>query len=293
MARRLADQRGSLVASEHRFRELFSASPTPLIRLDRDLRIREANPATEPFLHGRTVRAVGRTLAGFLDHPDSGQLETSLQRLGSGDEAVLEAHGGSMPMRLPRSQLRVAGASDDQAPGYLVAIHDLTERLRRMGEHWRRTFDAMVDGVALVDDDGRITLANRALQPHGSGGRPGPRNEVAGGRAETVAGRPRGTVARLHLEPAGEGLGHAILVVRDVTENVDAEERLRRPEDAGGRNSCQWGGARLQQPVGRDPASRQVVATAARGRCRCRLGDSRSRRGGQRGGARTAVFRAA
>ena len=40
MARRLAEQRGSLVASEQRFRELFSASPTPLIRLDSE----RANP---------------------------------------------------------------------------------------------------------------------------------------------------------------------------------------------------------------------------------------------------------
>ena len=229
MARRLADQRGSLVASEHRFRELFSASPTPLIRLDRDLRIREANPATEPFLHGRTVRAVGRTLAGFLDHPDSGHLETSLQRLGSGDEAVLEAHWRIDADAVAEVELRVAGASDDSGPGYLVAIHDLTDRLRRMGEHWRRTFDAMVDGVALVDDEGRITLANRALEPH----------EAAVERDLETRLRQL-ALNQWRFDHVGrlldctlsrpEGLGHAILVVRDVTENVDAEQRLRAAE---------------------------------------------------------------
>jgi len=60
MARRLAEQRASLVASEHRFRELFSASPTPLILLDRDLRIRDANPAAASFLGGRTLRLPAR-----------------------------------------------------------------------------------------------------------------------------------------------------------------------------------------------------------------------------------------
>jgi len=229
MARRLADQRGSLVASEHRFRELFSASPTPLILLDRDLRIREANPATEPFLHGRTVRAVGRTLAGFLDRSDPGELESSLQSLGSGDEAVIEAHWRIDADTVAEVELRVAGASDDQGPGYLVAIHDLTERLRRMGEHWRRTFDAMVDGVALVDDGGRITLANRALQPHEA--------EVS----RDLESRLRQDAPKhWRVDHVGrlldctlsrpEGLGHAILVVRDVTENVDSEQRLRAAE---------------------------------------------------------------
>ena len=229
MARRLADQRASLVASEHRFRELFSASPTPLIQLDRDLQIRDANPATEPFLHGRTVRAVGRTLAAFLDRPESGQLETSLQRLASGDEAVIEAHWRIDADTVAEVELRVAGASDDQGPGYLVAIHDLTERLRRMGEHWRRTFDAMVDGVALVDDDGRITLANRALQPH----------EAAVGR-DLESRLRQDAPKQWRVDHVGrlldctlsrpEGLGHAILVVRDVTENVDADQRLRAAE---------------------------------------------------------------
>ena len=229
MARRLADQRRSLVASEQRFRELFSASPTPLIRLDRDLRIREANPSSEPFLHGRTVRAVGRSLAGFLVRPDSGHLETVLQSLGGGDEAVLEAHWRIDAQSVAEVELRVAGASDDSGPGYLVAIHDLTDRLRRMGEHWRRTFDAMVDGVALVDDEGRITLANRALEPH----------EAAVGQDLETRLRQL-TPNQWRFDHVGrlldctlsrpEGLGHAILVVRDVTENVDAEQRLRAAE---------------------------------------------------------------
>jgi PAS domain S-box-containing protein len=229
MALRLADQRSSLVASEQRFRELFSASPTPLIRLDGRLRIRDANPAAEPFLHGRTARATGNALAGYLDRPDSDHIEQALTSLSGGNEAIIEAHWRIDADSVAEVELRVAGASDDRGPGYLVAIHDLTDRLRRMGEHWRRTFDAMVDGVALVDDEGRITLANRALAPHEAA--------VANGlEAQLREGAP----TRWRVDHVGrlldctlsrpEGLGHAILVVRDVTEAVDAEERLRAAE---------------------------------------------------------------
>jgi two-component system cell cycle sensor histidine kinase/response regulator CckA len=87
----------------------------------------------------------------------------------------------------------------------------------------------MVDGVALVDDDGRITLANRALEPH----------EAAVGRG--LRERLRATLPnQWRIEHVGrlldctlsrpEVLGQAILVVRDVTENVDAEERARAAE---------------------------------------------------------------
>ena len=229
MARRLVEQRGSLVASEQRFRELFSASPTPLIRLDSERRIRDANPAAEPFLHGRTVRAAGQSLAGYLDRPDSDDLAAVFEALQEGCEAVIEAHWRVDADSVAEVELRVAGASDDRGRGYLVAIHDLTDRLRRMGEHWRRTFDAMVDGVALVDDDGRITLANRALEPH--------ERAVARGLADRLQ---VGSAKQWRVDHVGrlldctltrpEVLGHAILVVRDVTESVDAEERLRAAE---------------------------------------------------------------
>ena len=229
MARRLADQRASLMASEQRFRELFSASPTPLIRLDGEGRIREANPAAETFLHGRGARATGAFLAGFLEHPGADELGTRLERLDGSAETVIEAHWRLDADSVAEVELRVAGASDDRGRGYLVAIHDLTDRLRRMGEHWRRTFDAMVDGVALVGDDGRITLANRALEPH--------ERAVARGLADRLQA---GSAKQWRVDHVGrlldctltrpEVLGHAILVVRDVTESVDAEDRLRAAE---------------------------------------------------------------
>ena len=83
-------------------------------------------------------------------------------------DGIVEAVWKLADGELAEVELRMGWAGGASTEGYLVAIHDLTDRVRRMGERWRRTFDAMVDGVALVDDEGVIVLANQALQPNQS-----------------------------------------------------------------------------------------------------------------------------
>ncbi len=229
MAERLAEQRRSLVTSERRFRELFTASPTPLLRLDSDLDLRDANPAAEPYLGGPASRLAATPLAGFLKRPSLEELEVALGAVDEVGETNLEAHWILPDGEMAEVELRVAWAGGDIEEGFLVAIHDLTDRVRRMGERWRRTFDAMVDGVALVDDEGGLVLANHALQPNAEA--------VVGDLARRLQGRaPRqwrtnsgGRLLDCSLTAPG-GLENAILVVRDVTETVDAEDRLRDAE---------------------------------------------------------------
>ena len=229
MAERLAEQRRSLVTSERRFRELFTASPTPLLRLDSDLNLRDANPAAEPYLGGPPSRLAATSLAHFLKRPSAEELEAALGAVDEAGETTLEAHWNLADDELAEVELRVAWAGGDIREGYLVAIHDLTDRVRRMGERWRRTFDAMVDGVALIDDEGAVVLANHALQPN------------AEAVARDLAHRLRGHAPRQWRTNHGgrlldcsltapDGLENAILVVRDVTETVDAEDRLRDAE---------------------------------------------------------------
>ena len=229
MAERLAEQRRSLVTSERRFRELFTASPTPLLRLDSDLSLRDANPAAEPYIGGPPSRLAAISLAGFLERPSAEELEAALGGVDEAGETTLEAHWNLADGELAEVELRVAWAGGDIKEGYLIAIHDLTDRVRRMGERWRRTFDAMVDGVALVDDEGAVQLANHALQPNAEA--------VVGDLAHRLQGHaPRqwrtnhgGRLLDCSLT-APDGLENAILVVRDVTETVDAEERLHDAE---------------------------------------------------------------
>jgi len=226
MTRRLSQQQRSLTASEQRYRELFAASPTPLLELDQELRIRGANPAAAPFLGVETQVAAGRPVQDFvvdaLDPGSAAAPATSHEgvtetrwRLPDGDLAEVELH------------VRRAGGDEGDGDGYIVAVHDLTDRVRRLGRRWQRTFDAMIDGVALVDDDAAVVEANRALAPH------------VPALVSTLADRGAGegswrmtSLDRL-LEcnlSRPQGSRHAIVLVRDVTEAVSAEARLREAE---------------------------------------------------------------
>jgi PAS domain S-box-containing protein len=229
MAERLAKQRRSLVTSERRFRELFTASPTPLLRLDSDLSLREANPAAEPYLGGPPSRLAATSLAQFLKRPSTEELEAALGAVDEAGETTLEAHWSLADGELAEVELRVAWAGGDIKEGFLVAIHDLTDRVRRMGERWRRTFDAMVDGVALIDDEGAVVLANHALQPNAEAVAEGLAHRLRGGAPRQWRTNHGGRLLDCSLT-APMGLENAILVVRDVTETVDAEDRLRDAE---------------------------------------------------------------
>jgi signal transduction histidine kinase len=218
MTRRLSEQQRSLAASERRYRELFASSPTPLLELDRDLRIRGANPAAVAFLGGGPAAATGRPLgdytvgapggpAGPPSIVGEGVVETRW-RMPDGELAEVELH------------LRSAG----EAGSLIASIHDLTDRVRRLGERWQRTFDAMIDGVALVDDEIGVVVANRALAPH----LPALGGEVLTRAAGEGSWRTRSLDRLLECNLSRpSGLEHSILVVRDVTDAVSAEARLR------------------------------------------------------------------
>jgi len=228
MTRRLSEQQRSLAASEHRFRGLFASSPTPLLELHRDLSLRDANPAASAFLGVEAKEATGRplqdfvigdsdgrSLAGFADSfPVTGEgVVESRWRLPGGEFAEIELH------------LRRAGEGESE--GYIAAIHDLTDRVRRLGQRWQRTFDAMIDGVALINEGAGIEQANRALAPHLQA----LSSELVVRGVEEGSWRVWSSDRLLECnlsQPRGQHL--AILVVRDVTEAVSAEARLREIE---------------------------------------------------------------
>jgi PAS domain S-box-containing protein len=228
MTRRLSEQQHSLATSEHRFRGLFASSPTPLLELDRDLSLRDANPAATDFLGVEPTEAVGRPLQDFV--------------IGDSDGRPLTGFAGSFPVtgegvvesrwRLPGGEfaeieLHLRRAGEGESEGYIAAIHDLTDRVRRLGQRWQQTFDAMIDGVALVDGDAGIEQANRALAPH----LPVLSKELLERGAGEGSWRVWSIDRLLECNLSRpEGLRHAILVVRDVTEAVSAEARLREIE---------------------------------------------------------------
>ncbi len=229
MAVRLADQRRSLAASEQRFRDLFMSSPTPLLELDEVLRIRGANPAAASFLGCEPEQAVGRPVAGFLVGLGEQAFAGALDAARSGVEAVVEARWRLAGGERAEVELHLRPAGDPESSGWLMAIHDLTDRVRRLGERWRRTFDAMVDGVALVEPSGAIVLANHALAEHLDRLRPVLAEQLRLGETGTWRVESKGRRLRCSLTTPRE-LGHSILVARDITEEERAESRIREAE---------------------------------------------------------------
>jgi PAS domain S-box-containing protein len=225
MTRRLADQQRSLAASERRFRELFSSSPTPLLELDSELVLRGANPAAAPFLSSGDQAGIGRALRDYvIGTSDEEKILAGAARAADGE--AVEARWRLPDGELAEVELHLRSSAESDG-GYIAAIHDLTDRVRRFGERWQRTFDAMIDGVALVDADGSVVEANRALAS----------NLPVVARALTERAGDEGcwrlrsgdrilecTLTR----PSGHR--HAILVVRDVTEPLNAEARLREAQ---------------------------------------------------------------
>ena len=227
MTRRLSQQQRSLAASERRFRELFGSSPTPLLELDSDLRIRGANPAAVAFLGVEPDAAAGRPVQDFVIGPvDAGftALGSSVSAIGEG---VMEARWQLPDGELAEVELHLRPAGEGEGEGFIAAIHDLTDRVRRLGQRWQRTFDAMIDGVALVDSEGEVVLANRALAPH----LPVLKGELHQHGSKEVGWRSTSLDRLLECNLSHpRGFRHAILVVRDVTEAVSAEARLREVE---------------------------------------------------------------
>jgi PAS domain S-box-containing protein len=227
MTQRLTEQQRSLAASERRYRELFSSSPTPLLELDEQLRIRGANPEAVAFLGGEPNDAVGRPVRDFVISSETEPLAAAVSSVATHGEGVVEARWRLPDGELAEVELHLRAAGEGEAEGTIAAIHDLTDRVRRLGQRWQRTFDAMIDGVALVDSDGVVEVANRALAPH----LPVLAAELSRRGIEEGAWRTTslGRLLECNLSHPRD-LRHAILVVRDVTEAVNAETRLREIE---------------------------------------------------------------
>ncbi len=204
---RLEEERQALEASEARLRELFDVAPAPMLVVDGQGAIVRANRAAEPFLGVGPETAAGLELARFAELPASDGETT--WRLPSGE---------SVPVELARR-----GGLGPGGEGELIVVHDLTDRLRREGERWRTTFDAMEDGVALLNEANRPVLRNAAMARLW----PDVEAELA---AEThgpgdewrLEANGRSLLLRLTAGPEG-----SILIARDVTRLREAERRLR------------------------------------------------------------------
>jgi PAS domain S-box-containing protein len=134
----------------------------------------------------------------------------------------------------------------------LLRTQRVEQELQEVGEDWRRTFDAIADAVAIVDRDGRVIRANRAMTTL-TGAPPDPPAgelpavlrlgdgidvsqllaQVVGQRVRTasdmsVADRSYRVVADPILDADGS-VGRVVVIVADLTSyrTLEAEHRRR------------------------------------------------------------------
>ena len=225
MSDRLRIAREALAGSEERYRELVNASPTPLVSVDRTLAVTDANPA------GRELLGSCGDLCDVLDTSDGERLVAAVESPSDRGLERVELTWRGTDDEMPRSMDVFVQPLLGTPKRWLLGLHDVSERVRHHGLRWQRTFDAMVDGVAVVDEHGTIVLANRALEAVRDRVEQelGARTGAPDLREDMWRFRQAGRTYDLRLTPGGDA-GSKVLVARDVTQVVAAEERMSQIE---------------------------------------------------------------
>jgi len=165
----------SVVASETRYRELFTRTPSPLV-LHRDARVIDANPAALALFGYDTLDAMlGRSL---LEHTDTDQSRSAMR------ERVSRLERMSIGQGMPPVELRLLNRAGQprfvrsesvrvNAPGGLATLalyQDETEQrrtdaaLRRSGSLLSQLVESSPDCISLTEaESGRFVMVNEAF----------------------------------------------------------------------------------------------------------------------------------
>jgi len=155
-----------LPESLHRL--LFDSTDDAILILDLDGRILEANPAAcESLQYERWELLQLRVLD--IDGAEGDPGAARLDRLRRSGRLVFEAEhrrrdGSRIPVEVNCRVLNLEGQ-----PAILYAARDLSDRargeqrLREAAAHWDRTFNAIGDGISLLDHHGTILQCNEAM----------------------------------------------------------------------------------------------------------------------------------
>jgi len=216
--------------------------------------------ATDPGLVARSARSerlelirnseTGAQLAGGLHVDSAAAVPLRAHGVVVGSLVVAEARGGAL-------------APDDVRLLSTVATHAAValangrffDQVRRGKEQWETTFDALSEGLAVVDDDGRVRRANRSLAAMLGQPLPAVIGEILAsallGRPEALdellaavrnddhpaplverAQQPQGRTFRVNAArmPGGAPNQAAVVLVQDVTEQQAMEAQLIQSE---------------------------------------------------------------
>jgi diguanylate cyclase (GGDEF)-like protein/PAS domain S-box-containing protein len=243
------------------FRQLFENSPEAIVLLDNEDRVIDANPSFEQLFDYTVAEARGRRINSLIV-PDemaeqaSGLSEDVLNGQIVATETVRRRKDGA------KISVRVLGypiAQDGQQVGIFGIYRDITirKRFERKLKLQSAAMNSAANAIFITDYDGKIEWANRAfgrlsgyteaevtgrtpqlLDPGWSGEGLDPAtwhslqpNEVW--RGQVVSRSKNGrlytveqTVTPLVDSPAG--ISHFVIVQEDISERIEAEDRLHR-----------------------------------------------------------------
>lgn len=159
-----------LLEIEERYRRLFDRIPVGLYRTTPDGMFVDANPAMVAMLGYDSADDLMETNAAdaYLDEESRREWLRRMERDGTvtGFEVRIRRRDGTVIW--VEDNARVARDGEGNIIYYEGSLEDITDRkataeaLRRAIETWVSTFDAIVDGVALLDGNGIVIQCNAA-----------------------------------------------------------------------------------------------------------------------------------
>jgi PAS domain S-box-containing protein len=245
---------------EERYRLLFESSPVGIAVTTREGRAVAWNSRMRELLgYEDTDTGLLSVSAVYRRPEDRGRILEAVRRDGAARdfETVLTRKDGSachvsltmVPFTLAGAPCLLAAVNDINARKAAEAERDgLWERIREQADRMQRILDAVPDGVFLIGADGRVTLANPAARRALA--------DLAVGAAQPVSALGNRPLAEL-LEPPSQGSAHVVeaagspakvfeiisrpimtepgasnwvLVVREVTQEREMQQRVRQQE---------------------------------------------------------------
>ncbi len=151
---------------------IFRSVPDAIITLDSNHSVVEWNPGAEKLFGYARKEAVGINIDELVVCPDKLEESRAFTKsvLNGGDIHPIETVRCCKNGR--RVEVIVAGSpirSDDKAAGVVAVYKDISERKRaeaaiiKAKQEWERTFDAVPDLIAILDNQHQILRANRAM----------------------------------------------------------------------------------------------------------------------------------
>ncbi len=167
--RRLMEQ--ALRRSEERYRQIVEGAQEGICTADANNRIIFANSRAGDMLGYTAEETIGRSLFDFIDPAATADVESRIARRRSGlsdDYDLLFRRRDGTPVWTRITASPLTDASGNYA-GSLAMItdtserHEAEERLRASEEKFRALVENSLDGILLLDRDGRILYASPAV----------------------------------------------------------------------------------------------------------------------------------